>query len=559
MWQTFRCLWLALSGNTPPRPAPRRRPAFRRPSSRPRLEALEDRCVPSAAGTLDTSFGSGGIVTTSFGKKSSDGAFAVAVQSDGKIVEAGVSDAQSNSLGVARYNPNGTPDSTFGSGDKVQTQFANVSSQGGGLVLQPDGKILVGNTVNGAFELVRYNANGTLDKTFNGTGMVSTAFTANGATLYGVALESVNGTTEIVAAGNTALSTGYDGFALARYNLSGSLDTSFGSGGKVVTNLGYAADIYGLAIQGDGQIVVAGTSAPQPNSAFFTVARYGTSGNLDPAFGNGGVANTSSANYSRAGAVVIQPDGKIVVGGATPSSSGPVTWALERLNSNGSVDTTFGTSGIQMGPFGGASGAGHVRGLAIQANGKLVAFGDSSSPVTYWDLARYNPDGSLDTTFGTGGKVTTTINGGGRAIAIAVQADGKIVVAGTANQPNNGYPEFALVRYWGDPVPPTIGSFTASPNPVTAGSNVTLTAGNVVDLNSGGTVTQVAFYVDSNGDGKLETGTDTLLGYGTLSGGTWTLTIPTTNWASATDTLFAQAEDIIGLFSNPFATTLTVQ
>src|SRR5262249_33737110 len=157
-------------------------------------------------------------------------------------------------LDVARYNSNGSLDSSFGSGGKVQTQFPHVDSGGGGLVLQPDGKILVGNTVNGDFELIRYNPNGTLDTTFNGTGMVSTAFPPTSAALRGLALETVNGVTEVVAVGWNTFNDGHFGFALARYNLNGSLDPSFGSGGKVVTDLGYDIGVSGLAIQGDGQI-----------------------------------------------------------------------------------------------------------------------------------------------------------------------------------------------------------------------------------------------------------------------------------------------------------------
>src|SRR5579862_429614 len=171
----------------------------RRFASRPSLECREDRCVPSAPGTLDSSFGSGGIVTTSFGKSSTDKAFAVAVQTDGKIVVAGSHETYSaNYLAVTRYNPNGTLDSSFGSGGEVQTSFGN-STGGQGLVLQPDGKILVGFTfygggTNNTFELVRYNPNGTLDTTFNGSGEVSTSFNTsgpNGDGLTGIAFESV--------------------------------------------------------------------------------------------------------------------------------------------------------------------------------------------------------------------------------------------------------------------------------------------------------------------------------------------------------------------------------
>jgi uncharacterized delta-60 repeat protein len=537
--------------------ARRRRPArSHRGTYRPSLETLEDRCVPSAPGTLDTSFGSGGIVTTSFGSKSVASAFAVAVQPDGKIVEAGwgeTSHPEARYLDVARYNPNGTLDSSFGSGGEVLTQFPNIDTGGlGGLVLQPDGKIVVGNTVNGDFELVRYNPNGTLDTTFNGSGMVSTAFPPNSAGLVGVSLESVNNVTEIVAAGwNTFSPDGHFGFALARYNLNGSLDTSFGSGGKVVTDLGYDIGVVGLAIQGDGQIIVAGENNP---GAAWIVARYGTSGNLDPTFGSGGVATGPS--HTAAASMIVQPDGKIVVGGASASNSGR-QWALERLNNNGSPDSTFGSGGFQTGPFVVSTGPAYIRGLAIQANGKVVVAGDNNTAPDGFQLARYNPDGSLDTSFGSGGLVTPPKNGGGEALSI--QPDGKIIAAGTGSQvtKNGTLQAFALARYWGDPVP-VIGSFTASPNPVTSGSNVMLTASNITDAIAGSTITQVAFYLDSsNGNYRLDSN-DTLLGFATqTSPGVWTFTF-TVNLTPGSYTLFAQAEDSLGVFSYADSLTLTV-
>jgi uncharacterized delta-60 repeat protein len=510
---------------------------------RPCLDALEDRILPSAPGTLDTGFGSGGIVTTSFGTRSNDYGFGVAVQADGKVVAAaGSLNGPKRYLDVIRYNPNGSLDSSFGSGGEVQTPFSN-STTSGGLVLQPDGKILVGTTVNNAFELVRYNTNGSLDKTFGGTGIVSTAFPSNGAQLWGLSLESVSGVSKIVAAGYNSFNDGHFGFALARYDLNGALDTSFGSGGKVVTDLGYDIGGHGLAIQGDGQIIVAGTNNP---AFVWIVARYGTNGSLDPAFGSGGVATGSFKGSTSS--VIVQPDAKIVVGGFGDQSSGRLA-ALERLNSDGSLDTNFGTSGAQVGPF-----AGTVWALAIQANGKLVADGAGGAG---FGLARFNPEGDVDTTFGTGGQVTTVINGGGSSGGMSLQADGKIIAVGFAPSAKNGIPTIALARYWGDPVP-VINSFTASPNAVTSGSIVTLTASNITDANPSSTITQVAIYVASNtGNGQLNSN-DTLLGYATQTGpGVWTFNF-TVNLTPGSYTVFAQAEDSLGIFSYPDALTLIV-
>jgi len=136
---------------------------------------------------------------------------------------------------------------------------------------------------------------------------------------------------------------------------------------------------------------------------------------------------------------------------------------------------------------------------------------------------------------------------------VAVEADGRIVVAGGGKVLNSSG-GFALARFLA--AGPQIGSFTASPNPVTAGSNLTLTASNITDANPGASITQVAFYVDSNGDGKLEPGTDTLLGYGSqTSPGTWTFPFATTGLTAGTYTFFAVALDSYGVFSDPLAAT----
>jgi uncharacterized delta-60 repeat protein len=218
----------------------------------------------------------------------------------------------------------------------------------------------------------------------------------------------------------------------------------------------------------------------------------------------------------------------------------PAEGSVSRFNANGTLDTTWGGTGTVSG------GAGAV---AVQSDGKVVTAGAANSPVI--EVTRYNADGSLDSTFGTGGVVTTSVTPLTNIIKnMAIQSNGDIVVGASSNS------EFLVARYL--PSAPQIGSFTASPNPVTAGSNVTLTASSITDGNPNSSITQVAFYVDSNSDGILEPDTDTLLGYGTQSGGTWTLTFSTADWAAAIDTLFAQAKDSDGVFGDPFALSLQV-
>jgi uncharacterized delta-60 repeat protein len=537
------------------RPVTRTQP--RRSSRVPQVEMLEDRCLLSIPGSLDPTFGNGGFVTTNFAKKSADFAQSVAVQTDGKIIAAGIDSTGGHFFEVARYDTNGTLDTSFGTGGKVLTKFdsSGTGYLGWGFVLQPDGKIVAGATPygTGGYELVRYNTNGTLDTTFgpNHTGIVTTTFSGGSAQLAdyeGLTLESVNGSTKIVAGVDWRNNTGgsHNAFALARYNLDGSLDNTFGVGGEVVAPafpLGCFGVVHAVTAQADGKIVLGGRAQFQYSSPTqFIVARYDTSGNLDPTFGNGGLAalpNTGDPN-----ALAIQSDGKIVAGGAFWATGG----AVVRFNvgvagqADGSLDTSFGAGGI-------ANSSNAITDLVIQANGKIVA--------AEGGVARYNSDGTLDTGFGNAGAASMPASS--MANAVALQADGKIVAAGqTAYNQQTSY-DFAVARFLGDPVPPKIGSFTAIPTPATAGSNVPLTASNMVDNNPGGTITQVAFYLDSNGDGKLETGTDMLLGYGTqTSPGVWTLTFSTAGWTAGSFTLFGQAEDNYGVFSDALAVSLVL-
>jgi uncharacterized delta-60 repeat protein len=203
-----------------------------------------------------------------------------------------------------------------------------------------------------------------------------------------------------------------------------------------------------------------------------------------------------------------------------------------------------------------------ARSLTIQPDGKIVVAGDSydlslTNGTDPFMVARYNAaDGSLDSSFGTGGiALSTGFNVSADKVDVALEPDGRIVVAGTA--PFGTSDRFALARFLA--AGPQIGSFTASPSPVAVGSTVTLTAGNVVAINPGSTVTQVVFFVDSNNGGVLNAG-DTLLDYGSQSSsGTWTFTFSTSGWAAASYTLFAQAEDSYGAFSDPVALALALE
>jgi uncharacterized delta-60 repeat protein len=239
-------------------------------------------------------------------------------------------------------------------------------------------------------------------------------------------------------------------FALARYNADGSLDTTFGTGGKVTTGFGaFSIDVaFGVALQPNGKIVVAGYTAASDVVADFAVARYNADGSLDTSFGTGGKVTTDFGGFDLAPAVALQPDGKIVVAGWTEDIFfAGADFAVARYNPDGRLDAGFGTGGKVTTSFG---AFGCATGVALQPNGKIVVAGNTTDAVGGEDfaLARYNANGGLDAGFGTGGKVTTDFGGDDFANGVALQPDGKIVVAG-ATFLTTDY-DFAVARYQGD-------------------------------------------------------------------------------------------------------------
>ncbi len=245
-----------------------------------------------------------------------------------------------------------------------------------------------------------------------------------------------------MAAGHTSEG---DNFALVRYNTNGSLDTSFDTDGKVTTPVvpGNSDYAYALAIQDDGKIVAAGYTSDGLD-ADFALVRYNTDGSLDTSFHTDGIVTTDiGADIDIASAVSIQDDGKIVAGGSSWNGTDD-DFALVRYNTNGSLDTGFHTDGIVTTDMGTGNDLAYA--LAIQDDGKIVAAGSSwNGADNDFALIRYNTDGSLDTTFHTDGIVITEVGTDDDvAYALAIQADGKIVAAGSSSNTSD---DFALVRY----------------------------------------------------------------------------------------------------------------
>jgi uncharacterized delta-60 repeat protein len=393
----------------------------------------------AAAGDLDPSFGSGGIVITRLDPS------AMAIQADGKIVMVGWPDESYDGYDFAltRYNPDGTLDPTFGVGGHVFTDFGG-NEAAAALAIQPNGKIVVAGTI------------------FRPRSSVSGSITPDG----------------------TVTISCTDDFAVARYNANGSLDVTFDGDGKQTIDIGgrcvendYASD---LAILADGKIIVIGEtipwlagadSTPDFNSANVGLACLTPTGSLDPTFGVGGTQITDFypglGDYGVAIAIqTVEIAGlsieRIVVGANTgypefvktihtspPAPSWIQTdivnhFTLARYDLNGQLDDTFGVGGRVVVEFDGQNGS--VKDLAIQPDNKIVAVGGS---VNQFALVRCHRDGELDQWFGDGwsGKVTTAIGDISDARAVALQSNGKIVVAGVTESYDHETADFALARY----------------------------------------------------------------------------------------------------------------
>jgi uncharacterized delta-60 repeat protein len=431
-------------------------------------------------GDLDPTFGTDGKVLTDF-DHSTDIANAVAVQADGKLVVVGTTyqdnDFSDEDFAVARYNPDGTLDKTFGAGGKVQTDFPGLAAVASSVVVQPDGKIVVAGgafllfTFAGDFKVARYNPDGSLDTSFGDGGIVTTTF-PEGSYAFDVALQADG---KIIAAGtvfvdfNPGESSNTD-FALARYNPDGTPDVTFGNGGQVSTDfLGLEDDAFSILIQLDGKIVAVGSANDPATFYDFAAVRYLSNGSLDTTFGVAGKVHTDfgDQNFDRARSAALQPDGRIVAAGFAISQNGGVqNFAVARYTSNGVLDTSFGTGGMTQIDFGNCcQGATKV---LLQSDGKIITVGGSNgeSPEDDFLLARLTADGSLDPTFGVGGKVRTSfgdLNGG--ANGAVFQPDGKIVAVGFQATGLELFADFALARYLDGqgPPPPTP---TPTPTPI---------------------------------------------------------------------------------------------
>jgi len=390
-------------------------------------------------GSLDTSFDGDGMLTVDV-TDDSDYGYALALQEDGKILMAGFSEGTNYNFALIRCNTDGSLDTTFDGDGKLTTDFAAGNDHAFDLAVQSDGKIIAAGYAWGTredFALARYNADGSLDTTFDADGKLTTDFAGNGDIAISVELQTDG---KIVAAGVTDNYVN-DNFALARYNADGSLDTGFDGDGRVVTDLaGWDDVVYGLALLEDGRVVAAGTGIfNKYDMNDFGAVRYNADGSLDTTFAEDGILLCDLyGSIDSVAAAALQRDGKVVVVGYTMALS--TDFAIARYNPDGSLDLGFGTQGKVVTDF--ALSADIATAVAVQADGKLLVAGNNYDFI----LARYNPDGSLDTTFDGDGAVNTDFSHSqDYARAVLIQEDGKYILAGYIDG-SGGY-DFALARY----------------------------------------------------------------------------------------------------------------
>ena len=405
--------------------------------------ALHAFCYPTIAqfGVLDTTFNGNGKVTIDF-LGHIDRGIAVALQADKKIVVAGI--VESGPLfGVTRIHSDGSLDLNFGVYGKVITPIGTGGAFVSSVALQDDGKIIVAGSAFNGFVLVRYYPDGRIDSTFGDHGILIKELSP----FPNCASMAIQSDGKILLAGQMN-NTNQD-LVMVRYHANGIIDSSFGIFGMTITDIGLTHNgANAIALLPDGKIVAGGYVGGFPVGDF-NLLRYHNDGRLDSTFSEDGYVRTSISQFGDyVHGLTIQPDGKIVAVGRTNSGDPNHTdydFVVMRYDVDGSLDNGFGTEGIMITIFGTEDEV--ATSVAVQPDGKIVAVGQTTFfQDSDFALARYQSDGTPDTTWGMNGMQTTDFHSGGDfAAGMVIQPDGKIVVVGSAL--NGLHSDFAIARY----------------------------------------------------------------------------------------------------------------
>ena len=381
------------------------------------------------AGSFDTTFDTDGKTTYCFAFGVTNIGIDGGIQSSGKIITYNNS-AAAVTARLIRWNTNGSLDTSFGINGFVNFTstspfYNNQTYYTYSMVIQPDDKIIImgtqqGNLYSNAYWVVRLLPDGALDTSFNGTGYLDLLFGSQQDRGTCIALQPDG---KILVGGTSGNTAQY--FTMARLNTNGSLDTTFGTAGKVQTPFaGDESFAQSIAVQTDAKILLGGYTVNIPHAKDFALIRYNANGSIDTGFGtNGKVVTTISDNSDLITSLIAQPDGKIIAGGFSSSENNP--WmCMVRYLANGAVDTTFGVNGIVINNDDNSRNCS----IARQVDGKIVMGGCYDG--SFFLVIRYTTNGTKDTTFGTNGVVNPSIGAYGYASKVLIQPDNKIVACG---------------------------------------------------------------------------------------------------------------------------------
>jgi uncharacterized delta-60 repeat protein len=403
----------------------------------------------SQSGVLDSTFGVAGKAYTAFPVYDEIGMVSAAVDSSGKIIIAGWMykfPGTQNLSTMVRYNADGSTDSTFGTAGVVPIDIPGSYDEVHDVAIQEDGKIVivgaVGNPGDPGFMVTRYDNLGDLDTAFNGSG-------------YNVTLEEGSYSNAVLLQHDGKIISGgtqfEQDFAIIRYNSDGTLDSSFGQAGIVITDIPYGDyQIEDMALQTDGKIIAGGTMFYDGSDPVIAIARYLSSGLLDSTFSEDGIVVISADTAALiCHAIAIQQDGKIILAGRYNTQNQDLL--LMRYLPDGTPDSAFGNGGMLIQDLALYE---TFRDVLIQPDGKILCGGDidTGSPnAADFALFQYNSDGQLDSTFGVNGVAAADFfaSGPDYGYQILAQPGGKLVLAGSVHDPDY-VPFLGAVRFLND-------------------------------------------------------------------------------------------------------------
>jgi uncharacterized delta-60 repeat protein len=412
----------------------------------------------AAAGALDHSFSGDGRTTLAFGTGTADDVGnSVAIQNDGRFVVGGTSTpgGTANDFAAARFKPNGAVDTSFSGDGRKTVGFGTPNDYGNAVAIQRDGKVVIaGSTDSGAgpdFAVARLNPNGSLDQTFSGDGRKTFGFGAGAASGFAVVVQDDG---RIVIAGDSDQGATSDNFAVARLMPNGGFDHTFSSDGRRTLGFGDASvDVANaLVLTNSGRILLAGRSEEGFNGGDFAIARLKASGGTDNTFSGDGRTTVTFGNAADAAEDVdLQADGRIVLAGSFYAGfANGNEFAVARLKPNGGVDNTFSTDGRRTLGFGNAGGDDFGTGAALQADGRIVLAGRSDQGASgfLFAVARLKPTGGVDNAFSGDGRKTIGFQNGtdpDLANDVAIH-QGKILVVGRSYQGGDTSDDYAIAQ-----------------------------------------------------------------------------------------------------------------